>query len=386
MTGRKHALMSPSSAERWTWCPGSVLLTQDLPDESSPFAAEGRCAHEVAARCLEENQSADVFVGQVFDGHEVTLAMAEHVDTYCQSVRDYLQHPSDDLHIEVALPIEPVTGEADAQGTADAVVLSFVNQEITVADLKYGRGVRVRAEQNLQLVIYALAVMALYGVVTEWKSVRLVIIQPRAGGVSEWVLTVGELETYTDQLRLAAERVRQAQRDGSAHFLNPGENACRWCRAKAICPALSAQVLEDVESTPEATPSTEIAHLLPRIGMIEDWCRALRAEAERRLLTGIAVPGFKLVEGKKGARAWNDLTEVEALLKSMRLKAAEMFDQKLISPTTAEKMLKDQPRRWARLQAHITQKSGSPSVVPVADPSQALSPAVSSSEFQPVTA
>ncbi len=62
------------------------------------------------------------------------------------------------------------------------------------------------------------------------------------------------------------------------------------------------------------------------------------------------------------------------------------YDQKLISPTTAEKVLKDQPRRWARLQAHITQKSGSPSVVPVADPRQALSPAISSSEFQPVTA
>ncbi|MER2552587.1 MAG: DUF2800 domain-containing protein [Thauera sp.] len=378
--------MSPSSAERWTWCPGSVPLTQDLPDDASPFAGEGCCAHEVAARCLEENQPAAVLIGRSFHDTVVTAEMAEHVDVYTQAVRDYRMHPSDDLHIEVALPITPITGEPDAVGTADAVVLSYVHQEISVIDLKYGRGVRVQAEQNLQLVIYALAVMALYGVIAEWKTVRLVIVQPRAGGVSEWLLDLAELDAISRQIGVAADQVRAAHAAGPSGFLRPGEKACRWCRAKAICPALSAQVLEDVESTPEATPSTEIAHLLPRIGMIEDWCRALRAEAERRLLTGIPVPGFKLVEGKKGARAWDDLAEVEALLKSMRLKAAEMYDQKLISPTTAEKVLKDQPRRWARLQAHITQKSGSPSVVPVADPRQALSPAISSSEFQPVTA
>ncbi|EXI92408.1 MAG: PD-(D/E)XK nuclease superfamily protein [Candidatus Accumulibacter sp. BA-94] len=252
----KHALMSPSSAERWMCCPGSVPLTQNLPDESSPFAAEGSCAHEVAARCLEENQSASIFIGRRFHDIVVTAEMAEHVDAYTQAVRDYRQHPSDELLIEVALPIEVITGEADARGTADAVVLSFGKQEVSVIDLKYGRGVRVQAEQNLQLIIYALAVLALYGVIADWQTVRLVIVQPRAGGVSEWVIAVGELEAYANQLRLAAERVRQALSDGPTHFLNPGEKACRWCRAKAICPALSAQVLKDVESIPETTPTT----------------------------------------------------------------------------------------------------------------------------------
>lgn len=382
----KHALMSPSGAERWAHCAGSVSLSAGLPEDTSSYAAEGSCAHEVAARCLLEKQPAAVFIGHSFHDTVVTAEMAEHVDAYTQAVRDYRTHPSDDLQIEVALPITPITGEPDAVGTADAVVLSYVHQEISVIDLKYGRGVRVQAEQNLQLVLYALAVLALYGVIADWQTVRLVIVQPRAGGVSEWVLTVGELDAYASTLRLAAERVRQALSDGPAHFLNPGEKACRWCRAKAICPALSAQVLEDVELVPEATPSTEIAHLLPRLGMIEDWCRALRAEAERRLIAGIPVSGFKLVEGKKGARAWDDLTQVESLLKGMRLKVADMYDLKLISPTTAEKVLKDQPKRWARLQEHITQKSGSPSVVPAADPRQALSPVVCSSEFQPITA
>jgi hypothetical protein len=384
--GRHAKDMSPSSAERWVNCAGSVPLSADLPDDVSRYAAEGSCAHEVAALGLTQNTPAAAYIGRIFHDNEVPVEMTEHVDFYAQAVRDHLTHPSDDLHIEVEVPITPITGEPDAVGTADAVVLSYVNQEITVIDLKYGRGVRVQAEQNLQLIIYALAVLELYGVIVEWKTVRLVIVQPRAGGVSEWVIPVDELGTYAKTISLAAERVRQAQRDGAADYLNPGEKQCQWCRAKATCPALTAQVLAEVAAVPDATPATEIAHLLARIDLIEMWCKALRAEAERRLLAGIPVPGFKLVEGKKGARAWGKEADVEALLKSMRLKQEQMYDFKLISPTSAEKVLKNQPKRWAKLLAHITQKSGAPSVVPAADPRPALLPVVSSSEFQPITA
>ena len=215
---------------------------------------------------------------------------------------------------------------------------------------------------------------------------RLVIIQPRAGGISEWVITVDELAAYARTLLLAADRVRQAQREGAGNYLTPGEKQCQWCRAKATCPALTAQVLEDVAALPEATPATEIAHLLPRLSMIEGWCKALRAEAERRLCAGIPISGFKLIEGKRGNRAWEKEADVEAMLKSMRLKQAQMYQFKLISPTQAEKLLKDQPKRWARLLAHITRKPGEPSLVPATDPHSALVPAVSRTEFQPITA
>jgi len=383
--GRHAKDMSPSGAERWVNCAGSVPLSAGLPDETSRYAAEGSCAHEVAALSLTQNTPAAACIGRVFHDNEVTAQMTEHVDFYVQAVRDHLTHPSDDLHIEVEVPITPITGEPDAVGTADAVVLSYVNQEITVIDLKYGRGLRVEAEQNLQLIIYALAMLELYGAIVEWRTVRLVIVQPRAGGVREWVITVDELGAYAKTISIAAERVRQAQREGAAGHLNPGEKQCQWCRAKPTCPALTAQVLEDVPAVPVVTFATEIAHLLPRIDLSEMWCKALRTEAERRLLAGIPVPGFKLIEGKKGNRAWEKDALVEALLKSMRLKQEQMYDFKLISPTSAERVLKNQPKRWAKLQAHITQKSGAPSLVPVTDPHPALSRAISSSEFQPIT-
>ncbi len=47
-----HALLSPSSAERWMQCPGSVALSYGAPDSSSEYADEGTAAHELAAMCL----------------------------------------------------------------------------------------------------------------------------------------------------------------------------------------------------------------------------------------------------------------------------------------------------------------------------------------------
>jgi len=110
----KHALMSPSGAERWTHCAGSVPLCAGLLDDPSPYAAEGSCAHEVAARCLLEKQLAAEFIGRSFHDTLVTAEMAQHVNAYTQAVRDYRTHPSDDLQIEVALPITPITGDCPA--------------------------------------------------------------------------------------------------------------------------------------------------------------------------------------------------------------------------------------------------------------------------------
>ena len=85
------------------------------------------------------------------------------------------------------------------------------------------------------------------------------------------------------------------------------------------------------------------------------------------LILGTEVPGFKLVEGKQGNRAWVDQAKAEAALKALRLKADDMYDKKLISPTTAEKLLKTDPKKWAKLQELITRASGKPSVAPSSD-------------------
>jgi hypothetical protein len=111
---------------------------------------------------------------------------------------------------------------------------------------------------------------------------------------------------------------------------------------------------------------------MAKVGLVEDWCRAVRAEVERRLLAGKDVEGFKLVTGKKGNRQWADGPTVENLFKSFRLKQNEMYKFDLISPTAAEKLLKDNPKRWSKVQEHITQSDGKPSVAPASDKRPAL--------------
>ncbi|MGF2525853.1 DUF2800 domain-containing protein, partial [Ralstonia pseudosolanacearum] len=93
---------------------------------------------------------------------------------------------------------------------------------------------------------------------------------------------------------------------------------------------------------------------------------------------------------KKGARTWTDETEAEAALKKMRLKTDQMYTQSLISPTTAEKLVKAPkakkgeptlppvlgPTQWNRLQALITQDIGKPSIVLETDPRPTIATAL----------
>ena len=138
--------------------------------------------------------------------------------------------------------------------------------------------------------------------------------------------------------------------------------------------------------------------------LIEDWLKAVRAEVERRLLASEEVPGYKLVRGKQGNRAWADKVAAEAALKAMRLKVEQMYDLSLISPTSAEKLapkldgdgkpkpVKDGqeppaigPRQWKTLQGLIVRAEGKAHVAPAADPRPALVLTPAADEFAEVT-
>lgn len=121
-----------------------------------------------------------------------------------------------------------------------------------------------------------------------------------------------------------------------------------------------------------------LATLMDAADMIEGFAKAVRAEVERRLLAGKFTDArYKLVEGRQGARSWTSEEEAEAALKAMRLKVDQMYDFKLISPTTAEKVLKEaNPRKWTKLQPLIGRSDGKPSVAPASDKRPALSMAI----------
>lgn len=369
----EHAKLSPSGAKKWIACPGSHALES---------VAEG----EFVERCYSM---------------EVTEEMAEYVQVYVDGVRERVETyklagaESVTLLVEQSLPIGHITGEKGATGTGDAVILVVWPDGtalVEVRDLKTGMGVEVFAEGNEQLMLYTLGVIEEHGLLYEFARAVLSIHQPRLKHEpSEWetdidkVVEFGEYAKQRAALAITAKEFPSNWIGREHSYLTPGEH-CRtsFCKARATCPKLAEFVEESVGADFEVLPTMPqpepmadepddaLSAKMTAVDLIEDWCKAVRAEVERRLLAGVPVPGYKLVQGKRSPRAWGNAEEVEAVFKSMRLKQEEMYDFKLISPTSAEKLLKDSPKRWNRVVPLIVQNEGRPSVAPESDKRPAL--------------
>lgn len=405
-----HSEWSASGFKKIMLCPGSKVLEVGKADDTTVYAAEGTAAHTLLEWCLTGDTPAAGYVGRIIqaDGFdiEVTDEMAEHIQWCVDRVREY-QGDDGVVLVEQQLYYADYLGvpRETGWGTGDVVIIR--GNEIVVIDLKYGRGVPVDVEQNPQLMLYGLGAVAEHnGIAVDLERVRLVILQPRiVRSPSEWDTTVEALEAWGHSTaRSAVNTAKNAENlKGNAAgavmdaewedtFLRPGEEQCRFCKAKATCPKLREEVAGVVFDAVPASPdefadmtavslddeaqgadAEWLAIALGKTKLIEQWITAVRAEAERRLLAGQSVPGYKLVQGKQGNRQWTSKTEVEEVLKGMRLKLAEMYDRTIISPTTAEKLLaKDSPRRWAKLQAYITRSEGEPHVAPLSDKRPAL--------------
>lgn len=361
-----HALLSPSSASRWMKCPGSACLCRKATDGgvmSTDYANEGTFAHAVAAALLTGN---DLPKSDKYSASEIADAVRPYVD--------FVRSLPGTLLVEQELSITWITGEDGAFGTADAVLVT--ENDITVVDLKFGMGVKVDAKQNPQLAIYAGAAWQAFDYVGEVKTVKAVIVQPRLDHISECTYTVEELQAFLDEIGVCAKAAKAeiGLADESLH-LYPGKAQCQFCAAASRCRAYAQMVAQtakvDLPKPAMALMSNEeLAAALPLVDAVEQWCNRVREDAFATLISGASIPGFKLVAGREGPRKWSNDQEAEDLLKRMKVPVDDRYVKKLISPTQAQKLVKQtviSERQWKKLEGHIVRSEPKPCVVPQSD-------------------
>jgi hypothetical protein len=343
----KHAKLSASSSSRWLSCPASIKMSENIPQKpSSIYANEGSIAHELAEVCLKDSSlSPHDYVGDIqkLDNGfemEITTEMASYVNEYVNYVWKLSDIGSPILKIEQRVNFNYwVPG---GFGTSDAIIIDKNAGVIHIVDLKYGKGEKVFAEGNTQAQLYALGIFQEYGDIN-FRKIVIHIHQPRLDHVDQWEVPVNELTKFGLYVK---EQAKLCLTDDAP--FNPSDKACRWCPAASKCKALTQHTLEavskefdDLDGDLNLKDTTllsneEISNLLPKLPMIEKWCKTIAEGAIEELHQGNSVPGYKLVEGRSN-RNWTK--EGEKAIVNM-LDEEAYVERKLLSPAQAEKVLK----------------------------------------------
>lgn len=328
-----HAKLSPSAAERWLTCPGSVVLSEGMPNKGSTFADEGTLAHALAEAIL---------TGDAHPRREITQEMHDSVMVYVEHVESL--EDGVDAHVEQRVHVNEYV-----YGTADAVVWQPEQQALHICDLKYGAGVPVEVHGNLQLKIYALATLLTFKYPA--RTVTATIVQPRCphpdGPVRSVTYDVVDLLDFHADLLDGIARVEAARCSGGRvefqTYIKPSEKGCRWCLAAPKCPALKnkAQTLAKQVFAPGLPYDPKaLAETLDFLPILEGWIKNTREFAYGEAEQGRDVPGWKLVE-KRATRKWRNEDEVRKYPAFLGLELYEAPSLK--SPAAIEKLLpKDQ--------------------------------------------
>ena len=369
-----HALLSPSSAARWLNCPAAPRLEEGVPDKGSPYAAEGTLAHAYCAWKLKEllGRSAYDEMQEIarLDAEYHTGEMDEHTDAYAAAVMERYnaalsRTPDAQLLVETRLDFSRYVPEAF--GTADALIIADGLME--VIDFKYGKGVRVEAERNPQMMIYALGAWERFNLEYRIERVRMTIVQPRLDNVSEYELSAAELLAWARDVLTPRARAAWSG-DGAAR----AGTWCRFCKVRSTCRALAdaSTGAATAHPDPRLLNADELARdVLPQLDTVRTWLQSVEAYALEQALGGTHLPGWKLVEGRSVRRV-TDPDAVAAALCRAGYKTPEIYKpQELRGITELEKLAGR--RQFATLCGeYIDKPAGKPTLVPESDRRPAL--------------
>jgi len=388
-----HARFSPSAAHRVVTCPASLLLCAEAPRTASWAAVEGTIAHHIhalvlagdvaSARAYLNMEPSEFMAVEDMDAQEWDLVPsgwrtdADFINAVQDSV-DWLSEIKaegelDAQYVEVRVDISNWTPAPEQFGTTD-VAFVFRDGRLFVGDLKFGKGVRVSARENYQMILYALGFVAKFQWLYAFTEVTLAVSQPRLDHFDAWTVSLEDLLRYGETIR---ERFALAL-EPDAPFV-PDEKACKFCPAKATCPALADLALSMFDDITDVAvmPEDRIAAVLDVSDLLTDYLNAVANYAVAKLLTGGAVNGYKLVEGRS-VRQWGaeDTVVANALLGH---DIHPYAPPKLLSPAAAEKLLPKDKRKL--LSEYIIKPHGKPTLAHESDKRTAWEPTDASDIF-----
>lgn len=271
---------SASGMQRLVLCPGSWLAEKGCPDVGSEAAELGTRLHKHMELGTTPEDAEEAEAVEWCRKMEVQLAeryvAPMGADRVLREVRWWGHN-------------EAFSGQADVVFVHEGCAL--------VLDYKFGRVPVAAARDNMQLA--ALAYLALRNL-PDVDVVFCGILQPLASRQEPRVVRYhremkGQLEVYFMQAVAEAEKLHARR--------VPGEVQCRYCKAKADCPAchgllVQQSQVEVASAWPDWLPERK-AEAVRLAGLAKRWADAVERRAKADLMAGLSIPGCSLSAGRK---------------------------------------------------------------------------------------
>lgn len=401
-TPSNHALLSASSAHRWLICTAAPRYEEQFPSESSVYAEEGTLAHSICEVFVEKEFKiiSEGLCGELLKSYQKNPLFDEEMlrtaEVYTDYLRDCAMQYKAEPHVAIEVKVDLSRYVPEGFGTCDCVMIG--DNVLRIVDYKHGKGVKVSAERNPQMMLYALGALVKYQPVygNQIERVVMAIVQPRISDVpEEFEMGVADLLAWGEAIRSVAQ---EAYTGEGSQFV-PGEH-CRFCRGKAQCRQRAAyfqeflsaskskiagrltddEIAERKEAIRRNDPvqtvlsDVEVARLLTTAEGLVAWYKDLQDYAYDALMSGKDIPGWKLVEGRS-VRAFTDPDAAIDRLTAAGYDEAMLYDRKPKTLSAIEKMLGKKTFNEL-LSALVTKPRGKATLAPASDKRDSYNPAV----------
>ncbi|MFR7820061.1 DUF2800 domain-containing protein [Candidatus Pseudoruminococcus sp.] len=353
-----HALLSPSSSERWISCPPSVRMSEGIEEKPSEYAAEGTAAHSLCEYKLREllgYKQSDIRENLDYYNEE----MEDCTEEYRNYINELLAENNGRkplMFVEQRVDFSRFVKEGF--GTSDCIIID--NDTIYVIDFKYGKGVEVNAVNNTQVMIYAIGALEMFDGIFDINHVIMTIFQPRLSNISTFEMTKDELYHWAfNVLKPAADMAYQ----GTGTF--KCGNHCRFCKAKTICRARAEYNLKLAQydfKMPATLEDIEIESLLGKLDMLIDWAEDIKTYALDQAVQGKKWRGYKIVEGRSNRK----YTDEKAVADKVTKAGYDPYEKKVLGITAMSKLLGK--KKFEELLSGLVEKpQGKPTLVSESD-------------------